>query len=864
MWRRFVALSLLVLVPGLVGKGETLHWTDLDPCDHLWSTPNNWDANRVPLLEDEAHIGADDQTDHNLHGPIVDWTMDLECDRLKSGFLDPNLAAGQPQPTDTEGAVLRITGGELLVSNWWGNAEWGNTVATLKMSGGHVLVLRGISIGTRGWGDFYMTGGLMEIVGTRDVDALFCTSNLGQSPHGHTQIDCGTIDATRLIIRKPTGSLDITEGTLILHFAPDEQMSTSGSLNDYIASNQVTAYGGAGQLLVSYDAEADKTTVLGWTPPDVTATNPEPRCGTFNVVPNPTLCWTAGTGASGSAAHEIYLGTDWDDVNDATTSSSEYEAAQDIDANCYSPGMLELGTTYYWRIDEVDSAGGGQRWKGRVWSFAVTEGKATDPRPEHGAWDVPVTTRLVWSPGPLATHHEVYFGTDFNDVNNATDPNVPPGQGRHDVNTYDPIGNQNNFTRYYWRIDEVGGGTTIKGDVWSFMTTVGGTTALRCDVSDKQENLKTGWTMLTKENYENTDAGPLSFEDVNGTGIDATLNTGAGEFRGWSRRGEALCRDFFYASGEDGPPGGDFVLKLGNLTPGDYVLTTFHNNEDESPMLLSTVEVTGAIMGFVPDVNILQTNTLTDTDLGFSQIQFSATGGGDITVRYVCDQSNDEQAYFNGFILNLFPPDTRFAYFPNPYHTQQDVQPNAALTWKPGDFVHTHNIFVGTDFDDVNDANTSSPVFVAGQASDANAYYPSPALELDTTYHWRVDEVNVGGIGTYKGFVWNFTTAQYLLIDDMESYDVDLNRIFYTWLDDGYNWSGSYAELGTAPFDPIHEGKQSMELIYDNTINYGAGYYSAVERTDLDPCDWTILDMATLTLYFYGLPDNDANSTEQL
>jgi hypothetical protein len=47
-------------------------------------------------------------------------------------------------------------------------------------------------------------------------------------------------------------------------------------------------------------------------------------------------------------------------------------ANADQDANTYDPaGVLELGRTYCWRIDEVNAAPDFTVFKGQVWSFTV-------------------------------------------------------------------------------------------------------------------------------------------------------------------------------------------------------------------------------------------------------------------------------------------------------------------------------------------------------------------------------------------------------------------------------------------------------------------------------------------------------------
>jgi hypothetical protein len=98
--------------------------------------------------------------------------------------------------------------------------------------------------------------------------------------------------------------------------------------------------------------------------------------------------------------------------------------------------------------------------------------RATNPRPKDQATDVPQDVVLSWDPLATATTRDVYFGTVFDDVNEASraDPRdvlVGPGQT---ATTFEPAGLEYGRT-YYWRIDEVNAppdGTVFKGDVWTF------------------------------------------------------------------------------------------------------------------------------------------------------------------------------------------------------------------------------------------------------------------------------------------------------------------------------------------------------------------------------------------------------------
>jgi hypothetical protein len=97
------------------------------------------------------------------------------------------------------------------------------------------------------------------------------------------------------------------------------------------------------------------------------AFSPDPRNGAFNVIQPLILSWVAG----GSALqHDIYFGEDEEAVANATTENlGIYRGRQARVLTTYDPGNLELGKTYYWRIDEYNTDA--TISKGNVWSFTV-------------------------------------------------------------------------------------------------------------------------------------------------------------------------------------------------------------------------------------------------------------------------------------------------------------------------------------------------------------------------------------------------------------------------------------------------------------------------------------------------------------
>ncbi|MFA5423482.1 MAG: hypothetical protein WC374_06445 [Phycisphaerae bacterium] len=96
--------------------------------------------------------------------------------------------------------------------------------------------------------------------------------------------------------------------------------------------------------------------------------------------------------------------------------------------------------------------------------------RASKPNPSDGAIILTLdpNTTLSWSPGQGAISHNVYLGTDFNDVKDANTADADTYMGNYDVNSFDPCGLEF-YTTYYWRIDEViDSNTTWKGNIWSF------------------------------------------------------------------------------------------------------------------------------------------------------------------------------------------------------------------------------------------------------------------------------------------------------------------------------------------------------------------------------------------------------------
>jgi hypothetical protein len=118
--------------------------------------------------------------------------------------------------------------------------------------------------------------------------------------------------------------------------------------------------------------------------------------------------------------------------------------------------------------------------------------KATGPSPSDGVDDVSPFVVVSWSAGEHALSRDVYFGTDFNDVNEAGIYDLAfmgkQTETSWDTNDYNDSALEY-WTTYYWRIDEENLRGVAKGDVWSFTTREQGVVLYEQKISDTQGQL---------------------------------------------------------------------------------------------------------------------------------------------------------------------------------------------------------------------------------------------------------------------------------------------------------------------------------------------------------------------------------------
>jgi hypothetical protein len=208
----------------------------------------------------------------------------------------------------------------------------------------------------------------------------------------------------------------------------------------------------------------DHYAAMAGAPPRAKAASPSPADGAMLEDTWATIEWSPGGFA---VSHDLYIGDILDDVNNGAEGAfaGNYATTDLIIgfAGYPVPGGLVPGTTYYWRIDEVNPDDSNSPWKGDVWSFWIPPRTAWEPTPADDINYVATDAELGWTPGFGAQLHTVYFGDNLDDVSNAT------GGAAQSDTTFNP-GPLANDTVYYWRVDEFQAPVTHKGDVWSFRT----------------------------------------------------------------------------------------------------------------------------------------------------------------------------------------------------------------------------------------------------------------------------------------------------------------------------------------------------------------------------------------------------------
>ncbi len=442
--------------------------------------------------------------------------------------------------------------------------------------------------------------------------------------------------------------------------------------------------------------------------------------------------------------------------------------------------------------------------------------------PGDGATDVPCDATLNWPAGRPADTYDVYFGTSAADVNSATRMDtagllVSLGQA---ATTFDPPVSLAYGQTYYWRVDEVNqsaGGAVYKGAVWSF--TVEPFARLVKPVSATASSGQTGM------GPEKTFDGSGLTGDQHGTD-PTTMWLSTGTQPNWIQYQFDRVHKFHDLKVWNSNQPGEGVLGFGAKGVkieycADGITWQALDDVPEFARAPGTVGYAanttvnfGGVMAKYVRLTIHSTWAGVSAITGLSEVRFS----------YIPVQ----------------------AFGPQPADGARGVSVDTTLNWRPGREAASHRLFSG------NDQAAVAGGMTAAQTLAEHSFAPGD-LNFGRTYYWKVDEVNAV---TYAGDVWSFTTQEYAVVDDFESYNDTDHRIYDTWIDgrtDGK--SGSVVGYSTAAegkvdgLPLIHGGQQALALEYNNVK---PPYYSETSRTFDTPQNWTAHGADTLALSYRG------------
>ncbi|MGA2916813.1 MAG: LamG-like jellyroll fold domain-containing protein [Sedimentisphaerales bacterium] len=203
---------------------------------------------------------------------------------------------------------------------------------------------------------------------------------------------------------------------------------------------------------------------------------------------------------------------------------------------------------------------------------------------------------------------------------------------------------------------------------------------------------------------------------------------------------------------------------------------------------------------------------------------------------------------YKGNVWRFTSMNPYIASAPNPSNNATAVLPEKMLSWTKGILANKHKVYLGTSFDDVNNAVTPT-------ATTTEPNYTPGNLSFDQTYYWRIDEVNEANNNTWKGLIWRFTTLAYKTIDNFEWSSPPVSAV---WIPYGG------ASVNRTISTPANDGN-AMVVNYNNT---GSPWdsevnYALPSTAQLNKRDWSSGGVKILSISFHGDPNN-INAVEQL
>jgi hypothetical protein len=466
----------------------------------------------------------------------------------------------------------------------------------------------------------------------------------------------------------------------------------------------------------------------------------------------------------------------------------------------------------------------------RVLREYVSPELATKPHPASESYGIPKDTVLSWESGEFAQTHDVYFGTDFDDVNNSNVTDLPY-MGRRESSSFDP-GKLDFGQTYYWCVDEVNGApdfSVFKGDVWSFTV--------------EPVGIPIANITATASSSSASDLGPKN--TINGSGLNGLQHS-------------TEATDMWLSAASDPKPSIQYEFDKPYKL---HEMWVWNSNQLIEPF--AGVGAKDVVIEYSTDG--IAWMILEDTPL-FAQAPGNANYTANTTVEFSGTLAKLVRITINagyGILPQSGLSEVRFLHIPTYARDPRPVDAttvkagDVVLNWKAGREADLHQVYLGTNAEDL---------LMLGTTDELS--YDVGALDYDTTYYWQIVEVNESETpASHAGDIWSFTTPAFGIVDNFDQYDNNCNRLFFAW-EDGLghngdeavngcdvapfagNGSGSAVGHNQAPFTEMTivnaDSRQSMPFAYDNASGPSEATLTLAGQ------DWTTSGIQTLTLFFHG------------
>jgi hypothetical protein len=235
------------------------------------------------------------------------------------------------------------------------------------------------------------------------------------------------------------------------------------------------------------------------------------------------------------------------------------------------------------------------------------------------------------------------------------------------------------------------------------------------------------------------------------------------------------------------------------------------------------------------------------------------TPAGYLQIIFALNSDQNGAYYFDNARFEELPNSSK-AQGPTPSDNAKHVSTTPTLSWTAGSYAqHTngHNVYLGTDYTAVNNADTDSTDIFLGTVTDP--CYPVTTALTGVDYYWRVDEVNDANASSpWKGDVWHFTTTNAPPVVPPARLHVEGNRIKDPNGDVVVLRGLSFYDLGATDHDAVVETLIDRITNTSDTNGSSPGWYPKILRIPVCPHSSALYSASPLT-FDPNFDPNDPN-----